>query len=328
MEQIKKQVEFYFSDSNYRKDTFLRAAAESDSEGFVPISVLLTFNKLRNIASNIDDVANAVADSDLLVLSADKLKVKRREPLPEVDTSADRTLYVKGYPLDDPNVSIESIASYFSSFGKVNMVKLRKTVEKTFKGSALIEFSTVAEMNEALKATHTYNEKPFVQVCAFADWNNEKQAFLAKKRGEKRKYDGAQSSSEQVDEKPEDAVQYESGLVFRVSSLPPSVSALEVKQFFKKISDDVKFVDLVEGGAIMRVANANAANQILTAAGSGLKFIIEGEEESAPTITIAVLSGKDEENYWSNFRDTMRGRGGDKRSSQGGRGRGHKRQRR
>lgn len=47
--KIKKQVEFYFSDSNFRKDKFLREKANADPDGFVPITVLLTFNRLKSL---------------------------------------------------------------------------------------------------------------------------------------------------------------------------------------------------------------------------------------------------------------------------------------
>ena len=57
LDAIRKQVEFYFSDSNYRKDTFLKAAAESDPDGFVAISVLLTFNRLKSLTTDVAVVA-------------------------------------------------------------------------------------------------------------------------------------------------------------------------------------------------------------------------------------------------------------------------------
>lgn len=314
--QIKRQVEFYFSDSNYRKDTFLRAAAESDPEGFVPISVLLTFNKLKSMTTNVSEVAAAIEDSDALVLNATKDKVKRAEPLPDVDTSAERTLYVKGYPTDDADVTIESITTYFSQFGKVNMVKMRKTLEKTFKGSVLVEFGTVAEMEAALKATHEYKGKPFIQVSTFADWNNEKQAFSSKRKGEKRKIDDV--SGDKNDAEPEEEVQFESGLVFRISGIPVAATALNVKEFFKTITDDVKFVDLTENAtAVLRVANQEAAKKIVAA--SSLEMTVDGDE-TKHLLTATLLTGTEESNYWSKFRDTMRGRG-DKRQG-GGRGRG------
>jgi|EP01033_Poteriospumella_lacustris_P011090 lupus La protein len=325
--QIKRQVEFYFSDSNYRKDTFLRAAAESDAEGFVPISVLLTFNKLKSFTTSVAEVAEAIADSDALVLNAAKDKVKRSEPLPDVDTSAERTLYVKGYPTDDADVTIESITEYFSAFGKVNMVKLRKTLEKTFKGSVLVEFGSVAEMEAALKATHEYKGKPFVQVSTFADWNNERQAVQNKR---KRKSD---NDAAEAEDKEDEELQFESGLVFRVTGVPPAATALQLKQFFKEVTEEVKFVDLAEGGsAVLRVANKDAAAKIASKAAEGLELVLEGADEKF-ALTAKALEGAEETQYWSKFRDTMRGRGGDKRGGGGrgggrGRGRGGKRQRR
>lgn len=128
---IKKQVEFYFSDSNYRKDTFLKAAAESDPDGWVAISVLLTFNRLKRYTTDIDVVAKAVADSEEVQISADGKKLKRINPVPDTDESAGRSLYVKGYPLDDEDVTIDAIEQQFAVFGKVLYVKRRMFKDRT-----------------------------------------------------------------------------------------------------------------------------------------------------------------------------------------------------
>lgn len=79
---IKKQVEFYFSDSNFRKDTFLRTAADSDPEGFVPIKILLTFNKLKALTTVEEDVAAAIEGSSTVVLNDSRDKIRRASPLP------------------------------------------------------------------------------------------------------------------------------------------------------------------------------------------------------------------------------------------------------
>ena len=44
-----KQLEFYFSDSNFRRDNFLRGKADENEEGFVEIAVLLTFNSTPEV---------------------------------------------------------------------------------------------------------------------------------------------------------------------------------------------------------------------------------------------------------------------------------------
>jgi hypothetical protein len=50
-EKVKKQLEFYFSDANFRRDKFLREKANSDPDGYVPITVLLTFNRLKALTT-------------------------------------------------------------------------------------------------------------------------------------------------------------------------------------------------------------------------------------------------------------------------------------
>ena len=42
---LKQLLEFYFSDSNLCKDAFLRTQIESNEEGWIPVELLLTFNK-------------------------------------------------------------------------------------------------------------------------------------------------------------------------------------------------------------------------------------------------------------------------------------------
>jgi len=44
-EKVIKQVEFYFSDSNFPRDKFLRAQAALDENGYVSIETISTFKK-------------------------------------------------------------------------------------------------------------------------------------------------------------------------------------------------------------------------------------------------------------------------------------------
>lgn len=179
-EKVKKQVEFYFSDSNFRKDSFLKTAADSDPEGFVPISVLLTFNKLKSLTTDETVVANALKSSFEVVLSDDSKSIRRAKPLPEQDSSKTKTLYVKGYPIDDPDVTIESVSEQFSAFGKVNLVRFRKDHStKKLKGSVFIEFDEEDSVSKACKAAYdegsstvklSYKETPFLCVLSLTEW--------------------------------------------------------------------------------------------------------------------------------------------------------------
>ncbi|PAA65539.1 hypothetical protein BOX15_Mlig006298g2 [Macrostomum lignano] len=76
--QIRKQIEFYFSDDNLNHDLFLRSIM--DSEGYVSLQTLAGFNRVNYLSSgNIEDVAAAIDASHDLELSPDRTKVRRRD---------------------------------------------------------------------------------------------------------------------------------------------------------------------------------------------------------------------------------------------------------
>ena len=47
----RRQIEFYFGDANFRRDRFLRAEAEKDADGFVALSTLASFARMRTVLS-------------------------------------------------------------------------------------------------------------------------------------------------------------------------------------------------------------------------------------------------------------------------------------
>jgi lupus La protein len=330
MEAIRKQVEFYFSESNYRKDTFLRAAAESDPEGFVPISVLLTFNKLKLLTTDVKEVADAVTESSTVVLSSDDKKIKRTEPLPDLDTSADRTLYVKGFPLDDNDVTIEEIAEQFSTFGKVLYVRLRRDNDKKFKGSCFVEFSSESEMQAAHTAANLnetmnlkFKDTPFLCVIPFKVWHSNKQAKYSKRKDEK---PTAPESGKRKISEVESAPSFESGLLVKLTHVPTDTTAISLKEFLKQHAD-VKFVEYTVGEteAVVRLGDAESAKKL-----ADLKPVFKvGDSESA--LEGLVISGDEETAFWmkKNSENRNNNNRGNKGSHKGGKGRGNfKKQRR
>lgn len=74
-ENIRKQMEFYFSDANISKDRFLGDLIKADP--FVPLDTFLKFNMVRKMTQNIVDIVKALKHSTELELSEDKLKVNK-----------------------------------------------------------------------------------------------------------------------------------------------------------------------------------------------------------------------------------------------------------
>ncbi|XP_011871317.1 PREDICTED: la-related protein 1B [Vollenhovia emeryi] len=65
-EYIRKQIEYYFSEENLVKDFFLRR--KMNAQGFLPLTLIASFQRVQNLTMDIDLVIDAVVDSDRLEL--------------------------------------------------------------------------------------------------------------------------------------------------------------------------------------------------------------------------------------------------------------------
>lgn len=154
--QCLKQMEFYFSEFNFPYDKFLRTLAEKN-EGWVPISTIATFNRMKRFRP-IDKVVEVVRTSSVLEISPDGENVKRRVPL---DMSRDarleqskKTVAVMNFPHDEDLTKEQlqlDIETFFGSLANVNQVRLRKDHHKNFNGTVLVEFATLPECEEFMK---------------------------------------------------------------------------------------------------------------------------------------------------------------------------------
>ena len=168
---LRKQLEFYFGDSNFRRDKFMQQEAGKHEEGFISIETLLTFNRLKALLGGCDDptgaVAAAVKTSETIVVSADAKALRRKAVLPEVDDSAQRTVFAATFPKD---AKLEEIQDCFQAFGAVDFVKMLRRAEndeapKVFTGSVFVEFQQAAAANAASSATEVlFNEAKLVNV--------------------------------------------------------------------------------------------------------------------------------------------------------------------
>lgn len=294
---IRKQVEFYFGDSNYRRDSFLRAAAENDADGFVPIKTLLTFNKLKKLTEDASAVATAVESSEEVELSEDKLSIRRKTPLPEEDLSKQRTVYVKGFDPEDDTATIDNIQEFFSRYGRVLYVRQRKDPEtKQFKGSCFVEFEdrekAEACVNDA--GNITWKDKPFDCVMHLADW--------LKNRHEKRKANKRKSATEKKEEESKQREwQYENGLIVKFEGVPDTTTREDLQEKFNTYGV-VKYVEFATGQTegylrFSEPAGAKAAADAIQAGDLKVK-----EDHTTP-ITGSLLEGDAEKEYWQKIKE-------------------------
>eukprot|EP00341_Mesodinium_pulex_P012839 CAMPEP_0116925232 /NCGR_PEP_ID=MMETSP0467-20121206/23996_1 /TAXON_ID=283647 /ORGANISM="Mesodinium pulex, Strain SPMC105" /LENGTH=352 /DNA_ID=CAMNT_0004604237 /DNA_START=50 /DNA_END=1109 /DNA_ORIENTATION=+ len=307
---IKRQIEFYFSDSNFRKDTFLREAAAEDTDGFVPIATLLTFNKLKNMTTDSLAIANAVSESISVVVSEDKSKIRRAVPLPDDDKSKECTLYVKGFPENDDTVTIEAITEQFSAYGNVCMVRLRKdNITRQFKGSCFVEYDSPDAVAAAIAAAHDdekkvtlcYKETPFLCVMSLEDWLGRKAAKRGGGGGDagagkrKREADGNASDDESAAEPKE--VTFTPGLIIRLSGVPTDASLFALKDAVKA-HGELRYVEYAAGTdtAFARMGDEASAGTAIKALTAGEVKV--GEEGAEAVLKGELLVGEEEHAYW------------------------------
>jgi hypothetical protein len=318
---IKKQVEFYFSDSAYRRDNFLRTAISGSADGFCPIKTLLTFNKLKNLTTDAAVVAEAVKDSQSVSLNDDKTGIKRAEPLPDVDDSANRTLYAKGFPTDDADVTLESVTNLFAPFGKLNYVKLRRDMSGGLKGSVFVEFSTEAELQAALDGSIkdgaivlSWKDKPLVEVSTYNDWHlaksEHRQSALGKRKGDKK-------GAEPVVKKE---AAYEPGLLLRLKNIQSEDKNGRALRTFLQNHAEVGYCEFNDEGVTVRLYNADAVANLKKAVDAGLSY----PEESETKISYEAIGEEEEKAFYQRLKESNQNS-----NNKGGRGGFHnKRQRR
>ncbi|KAJ9636839.1 hypothetical protein H2199_007833 [Coniosporium tulheliwenetii] len=170
-DEIRKQVEFYFSDSNLIQDKFLLDLVRGHENRAVPIKVIHSFKRMRHFQPYSAVVA-ALRESSILDVTADD-EIRRKTPLPEEvgkdvddekikifeDKAMPRSIYAKGFGEEGPSTQFD-IEAFFMPYGPTNQIRLRRTwQDKTFKGSVFVEFDS----EDTQKAFLALDPKPKFQ---------------------------------------------------------------------------------------------------------------------------------------------------------------------
>lgn len=153
---IAKQVDFWFGDANLHKDRFLREQIEKSRDGYVDISLLGSFNKMKKLTTDGKLIARALKSSSVVELDLEGTRIRRKKPLGErPKDEEERTVYVELLP---KNVTHSWIERVFGKCGNVVYISIphyKSTGDP--KGFAFVEFET---KEQAAKAIEFLNNPP------------------------------------------------------------------------------------------------------------------------------------------------------------------------
>eukprot|EP00898_Chlorokybus_atmophyticus_P004472 jgi/Chlat1/5025/Chrsp32S04986 len=95
------QIEYYFSIENLCRDIFLRS--KMDEYGFIPVSVIASFNRVRMLTTDTDMILEALQGSSIVEIQGDKLrKAEDWQSWLLPATPQDRPVAATGFPTDQP----------------------------------------------------------------------------------------------------------------------------------------------------------------------------------------------------------------------------------
>lgn len=312
--KIIRQIEYYFGNSNLRRDRFLQLQIRED-DGWIPMETMLKFNRLSQLSKDADVIVNSLkkSKSGLMEVSEDKQKIRRSpdNPLPEENASnmlelKARTVYCKGFPLD---ATIDKIQTFFDQYGDTEAIFMRRDKERNFKGSVFATYKTKADAQKFMAVeSMKYEDKEM--VCYFKSDYYKMKSEERKTQKEQSKKDKKEKKQQIEDEAVEANTEYqefERGLVMYFTGACDQTS----REDLKEVLGDYGVISWIEFN------KGETEGSIRFESGTNVKEIIEkvlGDhndklEIRGSALTMRVLEGEEEDQHWKQvFENRTRGR--------------------
>ncbi|XP_047507192.1 la protein homolog [Pieris napi] len=294
---IIRQVEYYFGDSNLPRDKFLRDQVLLD-DGWIPLDILLKFNRLAKLSEDHDVIVNALGKSrsGLLEISDDNKKVRRNPELPVPEMNEERrkeltarTVYAKGFPKD---ALLDDILKFLKQFEEVENVIMRKyqdrqTKNKIFKGSIFVTFKTKEHATKLIETKGLkYNDTELLILWQDNYLKQKQEEYAAHKEKKQKKTQKGEEKGEKDDFK------LPTGTVLFFNEGSDNLTREKIKDALTSLGGEVAYIDFNQGDTQgwVRLSKENAAKELSEKFTDGkvkidekeIPFkLLEGDEETA-----------------------------------------------
>ncbi|CAL1365790.1 unnamed protein product [Linum trigynum] len=191
MQKLLNQVEYYFSDLNLATTDHLMRFISKDPDGYVPLSVVASFKKVKAAVNSHSQLASILRNSSKLIVSEDGKRVKRQQPFtePDMEELQSRIIVAENLPEDHCHQNLMKI---FSSVGSVRTIRTCPP-QNSGAGAAAVSRSTKADGMHFTNKLHAFveydsieiAEKAVMELNEEANWRNGLRVRLMLKRPSK-----------------------------------------------------------------------------------------------------------------------------------------------
>ena len=121
LDKVRKQVEWYFSDENLQKDSFLMKHITRNKQGYVSLKLVASLRKVKTLTKDWKVVLVSVQQSTLLQLNEECTKIRRLGAAPKIDFShLPKTLLITNYHSSNPDEA--TVREEFGRYGNIERV--------------------------------------------------------------------------------------------------------------------------------------------------------------------------------------------------------------
>lgn len=293
VKKIIRQVEFYFSDYNLMKDTFMRDTIKED-DGWFTMDVMLKFKRLSQLCSEPTTILEAVKSSDRGLMEVDienqRMRRKPSRPIPEDNEEyrtglKARTVHVNGFQDEE---DIDAITEFLSEYGRIDGVSLQRTHDKKFKGSVFATFMKQEDAEKFLQAPMVYYKSNELTKMLKSDYFKQ-QDMEKEKRGSRKK-----RKDEETKERRDDL---EGTFAIKVSGITDdTVLHMDVKRVFENHDvHTIRFFDRLEKHGsegylifqderapedLLKILDEKDGKRTVTIKSAEVEFSVPNEEET------------------------------------------------
>lgn len=316
--QLLQQLEFYFSDENLMNDKYLRNLLNKDIDKGVEISILESFNKIKDILEGEKDktlrksyIKSAVNSSKKIKLNPLQNKIIRIENFDETKINQEdldnRTIYVDNLP---STISQETLKQLFSRCGKVLHISIPKFPQsKKSKGFAFVIFSKKEETLDAIaKLNHlipkemlTWGGNESVKqliILSKKDWTSKKEEF--KKLKKELQNENMDIFAECLGQDAKTLNTLTKGTLVKLANLPDKIDKFDIKIWVSHFIEPA-YVDYDNNECIIRFSNPLLADSFTNKIETDEEFTFHDKK-----VLASKMEGDEEDSYFKKVEELKR----------------------